>query len=391
MHEFILKRLIILLLAFFLGLGKVAYSADGLSVVPLLVVVFIVVSLYDINKLVPSFLSIKTILLFLLAFSLSVSELLGYNLLYTNGIVNFKLIVAILFFIVFNDYLNKDGKFKDIIFLSFAFGVVALLLISLYFPSIGYYYKGKYMIVDENPNSTGTRFALAAVFFCYFMLRGLKSKSFLFLFLLSFLILAYFTILTGSRGSLIFLIISSLILIIYSQRGYSFKITAVISSTILVLFGFGWLLGMEGDIGQKWGLAAEGDMAGRSDIWEIALNIFYNNPIMGTGYSQYLYIMDSAIGNAKDAHNLFVFLLATGGVVAFIIFGIFFSSLLYNAIRSRQFDQGLRLSLWLCALILALKTGGALVYLVLWFLYAVIASNYYVKNQENSIAKNTYK
>lgn len=381
LNEFFLNRLIILLLAFFLGLGKIAYSSEGLSIVPVLVVVFIMLSFLNINKVAINFLNIKSILLFLLVITLGISEVVNFNILYSIDLINFKLIIAILFFIILTDYLTRDKGFRDIMFLSFSLGVIVLLIISLIFSDIGYYYKGKYMIVDENPNSTGTRFALAAVFLCYFVLDGIKNKLYLVFSLALFLILTYFTILTGSRGSLIFLIVSSLILVFYSENTLLFKMLIITSSIILSLIGFGLLLNMEGDIGQKWSLAAEGDLAGRNMIWDVALNIFYDNPFMGVGHSQYLYYMESAIGSAKDAHNLFVFLLATGGIVAFTLYNLFFLYLLNKAIKARHYDRGLRLALWLCILILALKTGGALVYLVLWFLYAIIDSQHYVQKR----------
>lgn len=380
-NEFFLNRLNILLLSFFLGLGKIAYSSEGFGPIHFLVVTFIALSLINAKKVIPQFINIKSIILFLLVIFLSISELINFNVFYAVDTFNLKLIVSIFFFIVFSDYLNRDKGFVDFILLSFSLGVVTLLLISLYFPEIGYYHKGKYMIMDENPNSTGTRFALAAVFLCYFIVRGFRNNFILFLCLLSYLILIYFTILTGSRGSLIFLIVSSWILVLYSRRSYLFKISIFSSSLFIIVAGFGLLLNMEGDIGQKWNLATEGDIAGRDVIWDIALGVFFDNPYMGVGQSQYLYNMTSALGSAKDTHNLFIFLLSTGGIVAFSLYIIFFFYLLNRAVKTRHSDNGLRLSLWLGILILALKTGGALVYLVLWFLYAIINSRQYTDNR----------
>lgn len=64
---------------------------------------------------------------------------------------------------------------------------------------------------------------------------------------------------------------------------------------------------------------------GRLAIWANNLEIFYNNPL-GVGEIGYTLESFEHFGMTSDTHNLFLYMLVTGGFIVFILFIFFYKN-----------------------------------------------------------------
>jgi O-antigen ligase len=94
-----------------------------------------------------------------------------------------------------------------------------------------------------------------------------------------------------------------------------------------LLRGFG-LSGVEGDIS-----------TGRSHFWWVALQIFFDHPIIGTGFDSFgaaftRYDTWSGVFRVEQAHNDYLQILADGGILSFICIAAFIYLLFKQSIRA---------------------------------------------------------
>lgn len=376
-----LLRFLLLPFCCLLAMGKIAYSDNDLSALHILTALFIIFFFILNKNFIFNFMKGKIIFIFLLTFSLSFSELISPTYIHNAKIINLKLIISIFFFLSLSSYLKKYPEDLNLIFLSFIIGLFILITMIFFIPGIGIIQKGKILVIDENPNSTGARLAAGGLMLFYFILNPKKHN--LILLNIQIIILCaivYLTIMGGSRGALIVLFLGFGLMVLFSKLSKKTKIILLSSFIFLILSAIGYLTNLEGDIGEKWSAALDGDMAGRTDIWTISLMLFMDNPLFGVGESGFLNLMLNQFGSFKDSHNVFVYLLATGGLIAFILYLTFLLLLFIKAYHKKSQDKGLRIVLLISAIFLAAKSGGALTYLLLWFLYAIIDGTSAKKN-----------
>jgi O-antigen ligase len=79
---------------------------------------------------------------------------------------------------------------------------------------------------------------------------------------------------------------------------------------------------------------AEGGLSGRETYWERAIGWFYENPILGIGWSQFQW-RNAAFnwGNAMAAHNVYLQVLCETGIIGFAIYIFMVSSGLRLSIK----------------------------------------------------------
>lgn len=356
-----------------LAMGKIAYSDSSISALYVTAALFILFFFILHIKFIVDILKGKSAIILILVLTLSFSELISTTYANNSEIINIKLIISIFFFLSLSSYLKKYPEDLNFIFKSYILGLAILIIMIFFIPGIGIIHKGKILIIDENPNSTGARLAIGGLMLSNFILNQ-RTKNIILLTIKITILLSilYLIIMGGSRGALILFFICFGLMIFLSNLNKQLKITFLSSLTVLIFSAIGYLTSIEGDIGEKWSSALSGDTAGRTDIWATNIMIFMDNPLFGVGESGFLNAMLYNFGSYKDSHNVFIYLLTSGGIIAFILYTTFLLLLLKNAYLIKNEDNGLRIVLLISAIFLASKTGGALTYLILWFLYAII-------------------
>lgn len=288
---------------------------------------------------------------------------------------NFKFLLAILIYIVFSAFFEQDNSNISKSLLFFGFGTA--LLGFLYFFNLiddGFEIRNERLLfLGENPNSLSVRISLGVLVFVWYILnKSLKRGILFYLILLTSLPLMFSLIIaSGSKGSFL-LCIASVILLVLISDNISKKNKIF---TVFLLF-FGFLLIYDFLISSNlYNRFVNSTLTtGRSDIWQESLEIFLIKPF-GVGESGYLNEIKIRFGESIDTHNLFIYLLVTGGFLSFLLFVYFYFALLRKSLSTFKLNRDpFFFILWISIFFIINKTGGVLSYLVMWYFLSMINS-----------------
>jgi len=371
---------LLLLFAAMLPLGNydpIFGIQSGITLVQMLMLAFVGLNffLYPGGSVVSIF-SFPVLSILAIVSVLALAQLLyGYS---GSGflVINFKLLFCALFFAGLVCFFknNPEGVYR--VLLVFSLSSSLFCLVVLFFnEGASEVYKGQLIVHGENPNSTASRMSVAFVCLVYFFMslsgrkKGLKKLS---LFLAAFPILLVI-IKTGSRGGLLAASLGVFVLVLFSDMPAKKKAIAVLVSAGVGAFAVLYIASLEG-VAERWARAMEGDTAGRGEIWSDVIEIFKSNPILGVGETGYLNEIYKLQGYYIDAHNLLLYLAVSGGVVALVLFLFFLMQVMTSAWVSFKNGNVIALVLFIEIMVIALKTGGVMTYLLMWFVFSIIYS-----------------
>lgn len=312
------------------------------------------------------------LILFVLFFS---STIYGYSS-YDKSDFNLKLLICILLYYGLTILYKKKSMYMHYSLLGYSVGVfVIVMLLNTVLINEVRVTNGRLIVFEENPNSTSARFSIAVIYLFYiainnpFRLLVLKYVA-----IAMSLPIFYMILQSGSRGSVISTIISCIILIYFSNMKKLYK--ALI--TLCITFALPFLINILSNAGSIYDRLVdsfeEKDLAGRDFIWSAALDIISNNLIVGVGEPGYFHEVYKITGLYIDTHNLALYLLATGGIITFFLFLLFYKNMFLNAFYYFRKQDVLPMVLLLNITLVALKTGGALTYLIMWVVFAMVTS-----------------
>lgn len=311
------------------------------------------------------------------------------------SIIDLKWFRAILFFIfVYRDTINNIALQKD---LCFFYGLSALLSALLMYWGIGAEFNMTSYEIGEvrmtffgtNANKLAMTFSYAIVFFLHFYEKGwrihINTVHRAFIAFLSILFLIYSISITGSRGGLIsisFVIIYYFIIYKHSKRMF-YNILVLIIFITLFYWGYDYISNIE-IVANRFAEMSSGNMGLRDVLFLIGIEIFIDNPFIGIGMNcvpEYIY---NKIGLYLTTHNLFIYILASGGIVCFSIFGYILFKI-YKTIYIKSLKNR-RLLIPISLLILSqldwMKNGGALSNNIN---YIMLALAYSIADSENNL------
>ncbi|MGS0706915.1 O-antigen ligase family protein [Acinetobacter sp. ANC 3781] len=298
----------------------------------------------------------------------------GYSDL-VKPLFNFKFLLCSIFFVLLVEFFKKNPYMIHYCLLAFSISSFFYSIIVLFIsPDLYQIIKGQMIVLDENPNSTSSRLAIASVYFIYFFIQNpLNWKKTRFFLAACLPTLFAMIIMSGSRGSLLAALLGSYLVFIFSDIKKISKLILTSISIFCSFFLFQYLLSSD-DLGTRWEKALEGDTAGRTDIWEAVFLIVFEKPI-GVGETGYLEKIINLYGMYIDTHNIFLYILVCGGFLSLLIFLFFLSSIFYNCIKCYLIDKEiLPLIFLLIMLFIAAKTGGVITFLLFWFVLAIVSS-----------------
>ncbi len=373
------------LLAFFLAFGSVnPFDLDSVrnvseavstqdSLSPFLFVACSILSLFDpkVFKRISS-MGRYYVLLLVLIFSIFMGDVL-YN---TSGpafeaLYYAKLLIATFGFMVFSIYFTEH---LDVLrFSLILYGWVCVAIVCAYFIGLfdqySFYSKGRLWLFGENPNSFSFLMGLGALIHLSSFLEGRKNKVIHFL---SVLIIVFFIVLTGSRGSFIICLLSMVILALpYLKRN------AVASAFIAII-----VIGVSGFFIQSLSdqfsfVDRMGSLSQEDDRRELLVNsfsLFLDRPLFGYGRFGYLTERLLQFQDNRDSHNIIVSVLAMGGVVGGVAIILFLSMLFFKA-KTAYKHNVFSLSLFIYMFLISLKTGEILSFSMMWYVFAVVFSS----------------
>ena len=377
-----INKILNLLLIFFsilLAFGKMdpIFSIDSpvKSVDIFLILFCILFILFKFNNFLNAILSKEFLSLFTIFILFVFAQILnGYEYL-LKPLFNLKFLLCGLFFVILSEYFKKNTSIIHYTLLVFSCSSFIYSILVLFIsPDLYQIIKGQMIVLDENPNSTSSRLAIAGIYTIYFIIQNplnWKNKRFLFLFFLPTLIAM--VIMSGSRGSLLAVLMGSYLIFIFSNIKKASKLLLTFSSIVFSLFLFQYLLSSD-DLSNRWEKALDGDTAGRTDIWEAVFKIVLDSPL-GVGETGYLEKIINLYGIYIDTHNIFLYFLVCGGFFSLIIFLFFIMKIFSNCLKCYFNDKEiLPLIFLLIMLFIAAKTGGVITFLLFWFILAIVNS-----------------
>lgn len=273
---------------------------------------------------------------------------------------------------------NKKYLYYSLAAFSFACGFVALLFSIGALDEFTYISKGRVFIFGENPNSTSGRITIAFLLLLYLIFKNpLKWRRRRFWFCLLFFPMLMMIIASGSRGSFLILCLGIIVFLLLNPsvnivKKYAILICTIIAIGVTVSFitseNVEYALFYRLENSFKYG-----DSSGREKLNSYSIQIFEEYPLIGKGVIGFTEEMNLRFNEVLTVHNLYIYILATSGIIGFIFFISFLVILLIKSIRIRRLNH-LPLVIFVFIFFLAYKTGGILTYLLMWYLFAVIIS-----------------
>ena len=191
--------------------------------------------------------------------------------------------------------------------------------------------------------------------------------------------LAAMVVVTGSRGSMIALLLA---LLVFFLHGRSLKLKLKVGLVVLFTVGLlAWLSYEIEPVRERWERTYyEGDTAGRDAIFSAAWEMFLEKPIAGWGPANHIYEVGSRLGlyTVRDTHNVILWILTESGLLGAVPFFAGFWLCWCAAWNARHGIQGaLPMSLVLFVLVRAMS-GSDNYDKLFWFVlaYALSGASY---------------
>ncbi|QRX64186.1 O-antigen ligase family protein [Dysgonomonadaceae bacterium zrk40] len=306
--------------------------------------------------------------------------------------LNYTLLACIVsFWLIYNDIYKEPKLIKTLVLIIIVNGIF-LSLMSFFQIGIDIGYMGRESLLGNNPNIIGLSAVISMLIIVAILIDnplGYSNKRF---FLILFLPLLLQTIAkTGSKGALLLLMIGFLAYLLIMKKKFKFKFPLFFVGLIAFFFIYQYLLQNE-VLSTRWNEFIEtGNTTGRSERWFFALQTFRNFPIIGVGENGLEHLPSPFIGS-NEPHNVYLYVLATGGIVAFIPFIILLIRLTRSVFQNRNIWRTVLPVVILIILLLHwFKAGGGLNSKLVWAYFAIISCNpiFNKNNIRNNEASNT--
>jgi O-antigen ligase len=371
-----LLKSLVLLLSVLIALGNIdaLVGIEGsIGFVELVLVAFVFVYFLAHPRDVLAFRRTRAHYIFIISLILSVSGLFYIGSSYELPVYNFKLLICIVFFVALCGYFARYPEQVHRSLLAFSLGAIVFAALVLFvFPGVTTTVRGQLIVMGENPNSTSGRLAVSFIYIAAVcILNPLKVSKARFILLGASLPVLYLIVASGSRGSLLAVLVASAVLLLYAKIKLKYKVFGMFAVVASAPYFVGYLLSQDG-IADRWLSAADGDTAGRDTIWIDAIGIFLRNPIFGTGEAGYFQEIYYKQGVYIDTHNLFLYIAVCGGFVSLGLFLMFLLSLFQKARSAARAGNVFPFVLLVYVFLIASKTGGVLTYLLMWYLFALV-------------------
>lgn len=356
-----------------------------LSITMVVFFIYIISTLPFLNKRLSFFYLgpyIKPILLFLLIEAISsflnITYIEELNDLFTTRILKFLFLLLILV-----NHLISNPTILLYVLKIYTFGIFLLSVLFLFGIGVDIDFtegESRLIIFGENPNNIGIKAVIGALILLSFILE--QKFNIIYKIFMGLMLVPIFPLIsaTASRGAVFTFFIGAAVMILLLKKNFKVKFLIIILASIVGVLLFNYFLSNEIFYTRFMQFVDEGK-TGRNDIWEIAFGFFVDNPFLGVGRSGFKPMMKETFGGAMGAHNAFLEILATTGLIGFIVFMIFYFRLLILAHNNFKRTKTVLIFLLFSAITLHIfKAGGAISSLFVWFVFAILIGSTRMNN-----------
>lgn len=340
------KYLLLMFLPFFLLINKLPY----LAIISFLLLLFMSVTFFFKKRIITNY-HLRIIILLLILYSYllvsyflsgqTLRNLFSYGFLRYDGSIFFAYLSFFIFSTAFLDYRKALKMYFWFLFVAFSiFAVIGffeysnnLQLLTIRLDDI--YVGPMFVALNNSHNATGSIYAVVGISALAFLLESsYKEKiSYAGIFILCFIAL----FITKSRGSLVaFFIGAFFIFWLNSKSVLKFIRNLFILAAVLASFMF-----ITGTFGRVMQIFYIYDLSAltRISLWEKAIALFKNSPILGIGFGRYndvlwgfnripltgkpgifaMYTASNFNFNDTNAHSSYLHFLAETGVIGLVL------------------------------------------------------------------------
>lgn len=286
-----------------------------------------------------------------------------------NYVYFIKLIVAIVGFVVMSQTFITYPQILNNSLLVYA--ITSVCIVIAFFAGLleqSYYYSnGRLWFLGINPNTYSFMIGFAIIILLFYINRKDSSIKYRLSALLCIFPLFIFLLLSGSRGSLLFLILS--IIIIYYKHIIYIGLFGMIAISSLGIY----ISNTEYEITTLERFSDVGKSNERFGLIEKTLDVFEHSPILGVGPTGYHSMMLSKFNEERDSHNVIISNLAMGGIFGTILYLLFLFKLFISITKQSKY-RVFALAVFIYMTLISLKTGNVLTYSLMWYIYSVALS-----------------
>ena len=187
-------------------------------------------------------------------------------------------------------------------------------------------------------------------------------------------------VLAASRGGLLTAVAAlTIIPLTLLNVGVALRTALLVAVCAFGVVGVAWLPSVAPDLernlerlGRVDEDLLEGTMTGRTQIWDAGFQVFASSPVIGIGSGGFNQAVEPLLGSARSAHNAFLSVAVTSGLIGVFLFGAMFVIVLVGAVRQKE--RRVEHLVLLMALVVASMPANAENAKHLWFVLAILAS-----------------
>lgn len=357
-------------------------TGEALSVTTAIAYLYLLFAFRDVRRFFAmSYLKVYLIPVLLFFCLLTIMSYLNYDSLYREyiHIFDFSIFQCIILFVILANHLRGNSQTAYRALLAFvAGGVITGIL--FYFGIGTTMVEGRLSIFGDDQNVMGVRLAIAIMVLLSLVFENpLKWSVLRFLMLLALLFLLPVLALTGSRTGIITLSVGLFVFILFikMQRWFKLSFMAVAVAGIVLI---GSYFSKYDLLQQRFTNSIEnGENAGRTNIWQHVLPIFYSSPIVGVGTTGYGKRVLSIFGlfqkgHYRGTHNVYLEILCYTGILGLLLFLLFMIRLLIKSFQLYRHNNYLVTGIILLIIIIAMFVLHGLYNKTYWFFYAFVAA-----------------
>ena len=313
----------------------------------------------------------------------------------STGVFFLKFLLSLSLCFLLPEIFIRNRKY---LYYSIAVFSISCALIALFF-SLGLLENyvlisnGRVSVFDENANSTSGRIAIGFILLLYMIVRNPlewgKNRYFLIMLLFPMLMMI---MASGSRGSFIILCFCVMLFLWLNPSKNKVKKYLLLICCLLAMGGGIIKIASshtDFSLFERLEASMHGESAGRGALNRYALQIFEDYPLVGKGTIGFTEEMRTRFYETRTVHNLYLYILATSGLLGFGLLILFLLSLFVRTLHIIK-KEHLALIVFMFICLLAYKTGGILTYLLMWYLFSIVITlidfSYYGKENFNRIA-----
>ena len=244
-----------------------------------------------------------------------------------------KLLIGIVGFVCISAYLEvyPDVLKKSILIYAYTCAAIILLFFIGRLDSLSYYSNGRLWIFGINPNTFSFMMGLGALYLADELLNNKTRITFTIINSTSIVLIFLYILLSGSRGTLLFILLSLGILFLPYLKKRWYAILPLVF--IMYYASFQVLQSNTNEITIVERMSSITQEDDREGLLSNALTLFTESPLWGLGRNGYVEQRLERFHDFRDSHNILMSIMVMGGLMALLCYLLYTQLLFAHSIR----------------------------------------------------------